>query len=111
MSHKKPTTDAVTILLGRYVGDDPALQASLAEERVHARVARRIFDLRTRAGLTQRELAKRVQTTQSAISRLEAADYEGHSLSMLQRIASVLGARVEIDLVIDEDAAPLSRSA
>lgn len=93
MSGKKSTTDAIEILRRRYIDGDAERLASLEEERLHARVARRIYDLRTRAGLTQAELAARVDTTQSAISRLEDADYEGHSLSTLRRIAEALGAR------------------
>lgn len=99
MNGKKPTTtDAVEILRRRYVDGDAERLASLEQERLHAKVARQIYDLRTRAGLTQAELAQKVQTTQSAISRLESADYEGHSVSMLRRIADALGARVEVDL-------------
>lgn len=84
------TTDAVEILRRRYVGDEPHRQASVETERVHAQVARLIRDARKEAGLSQAELAARVGTTQSAISRLEDADYEGHSLSTLQRIADAL---------------------
>ena len=40
-----------------------------------------------------------VNTTQSVISRLEDADYEGHSLSMLSRVAQALNREVKIDLV------------
>ena len=98
MSGKKSTTDAIEILRRRYIDGDAERLASLKEERLHARVARRIYDLRTRAGLTQAELAARVDTTQSAISRLEDADYEGHSLSMLRRIAEALGARMDVNL-------------
>jgi ribosome-binding protein aMBF1 (putative translation factor) len=98
MSTREQTADAAAILRRRYVGEDPARQASLEQERIHAKIARQIFELRTRAGLSQKELAERVQTTQSVISRLEDADYEGHSLSMLRRIADVLGARIDVDL-------------
>lgn len=98
MSTRERTADAIAILHRRYVGEDPARKASLKQERVHAKIARQIFDLRTRAGLSQKELAVRIQTTQSVISRLEDADYEGHSLSMLRRIAEVLGARIDVDL-------------
>lgn len=98
MSTRERTADAVAILRRRYVGEDPARKASLEQERIHAKIARQIFDLRTRAGLSQKELAAKVQTTQSVISRLEDADYEGHSLSMLRRIADVLGAKIDVDL-------------
>lgn len=40
-----------------------------------------------------------IDTTQSVISRLEDANYEGHSLSMLGRIANALNRKVKIDLV------------
>lgn len=49
--------------------------------------------------MSQRELAKRVGTTASVICRLEDADYEGHSLSMLRRIAAALDRRIEIRFV------------
>ena len=98
MSTKVGTSDAVAILRRRYVSEDPARRASLEEERINAKMARQIYDLRLRAGMTQKELAERVQTTQSVISRLEDADYEGHSLSMLRRIADVLGARLDVEL-------------
>jgi transcriptional regulator with XRE-family HTH domain len=51
------------------------------------------------AGLTQQQLAERIGTTPSVISRLESADYRGHSLSMLRRIADALGKRVELRFV------------
>ena len=47
-------------------------------------VARKLVELRTKADLTQRELAKLVGTSASVICRLEDADYEGHSLATLQ---------------------------
>jgi ribosome-binding protein aMBF1 (putative translation factor) len=95
-SKRKPTTDAVEILHRRYYEGRPARQAALEEARIHDEVARKICDLRTKAGLTQRQLAKLVGTTASVICRLEDADYEGHSLPLLRRIATALNRRVEI---------------
>ncbi|MFM5979750.1 MAG: helix-turn-helix transcriptional regulator, partial [Sphaerospermopsis kisseleviana] len=57
-----------------------------------------IYDARKQAGLTQKQLADLVGTTQSVIARLEDADYEGHSLSMLARIAAALNQKVEIKI-------------
>lgn len=51
------------------------------------------------AGLTQKDLAKLIGTTPSVVCRLESADYEGHSLAMLRRIAAALKKRVEIRFV------------
>jgi len=87
----------------RYIGKDPAREASFEEELANAEVARRIYDLRAEAGLTQRELAERVGTTASVISRLEDADYDGHSLAMLKRVASALGKRLEIRFVTPKE--------
>ncbi len=61
-------------------------------------VALQIAALREQAGLSQRELAKRIGTTQQQISRLESPSYEGHSLSMLRRIAEELNAQVRVIL-------------
>ena len=62
-------------------------------------MARLVYDLRAQAGLTQKELAQRVGTTASVISQLEDADYNGHSLTMLRRIAAAVGQRVQISFV------------
>lgn len=96
---RKPTSDAVEILHRRYYEGHPERLASLEEERANLDIACKIYDLRDKAGLTQKELAKLVGTTPSVISRLEDADYKGHSLSMLRRIAAALDKRVEIRFV------------
>ena len=94
-----PTTDAVEILHRRYYEGRPARVAALEEARANDSVARKIAALRVQVGLTQRQLAKLVGTTASVICRLENADYEGHSLAMLNRIAAALNQRVEIRFV------------
>jgi DNA-binding XRE family transcriptional regulator len=96
---RKPTTDAVEILHRRYFEGKPDMLAALEEARANDEVARKIYALRTKAGLSQRQLAKLVGTTASVICLLEDADYEGHSLSMLRRIAKALDRRVEIRFV------------
>jgi len=65
-------------------------------------VALQLAALRKKAGLSQKELAQRVGTSQQQISRLESTLYEGHSLSMLRRVAEVLGATVHIDIQLPE---------
>ena len=95
---KRLTTDLVEILNDRFFSS-PAARAELEEARVNEEVARQIYLLREASGLTQRQLAERVGTSHSVISRLEQDDYEGHSLSMLRRIAQALGLRVEVHFV------------
>jgi len=82
---------ALQFAYDRYVGEDPELAAAFEEELLTVDVASQIYNLRKRAGLSQRQLAAKVGTTASVICRLEDSDYDGHSLSMLKRIAAALG--------------------
>ena len=93
---RKATRDAVEILHRRYCEARPERLSALEEERANAAIACEISVLREKAGLTQQQLAKLVGTTASVICRLEDADYEEHSLSMLRRIAGALNRRIEI---------------
>ena len=95
---QKRTSDAL-VLLDRLTGDSPEMAELLEQERANLDIAQKIYKLRTKARLSQAQLAKKVGTTQSVISRLEDADYEGHSLAMLRRIALALEKRVEIRFV------------
>src|ERR1700704_4418765 len=99
MPKRRKTTDAVEILHRRYYKGKPERLAALEEALANDEVARKINALRTDAGLSQRELAKLVGTTASVICRLEDADYEGHSLAMLNRIAAALNKQVKIEFV------------
>jgi ribosome-binding protein aMBF1 (putative translation factor) len=83
----------------RYIGGDPAKRAAYDAALFKIEVAGLVHDLRSKAGLSQRELARKVGTTASVICRIEDADYEGHSLSLLKRVAAALGQRIEIHFV------------
>jgi DNA-binding XRE family transcriptional regulator len=98
-SKSETTTDAVEIIQRRLYEGKPDRVRGLEEARANDEIARTIFGLRTEAGLTQAQLGKLVGTTASVICRLEDADYEGHSLAMLRRIAGALNQRVEIRFV------------
>jgi transcriptional regulator with XRE-family HTH domain len=74
--------------------DDPAFAARLKKAGEAWDVALQIAALREQAGLSQKDLAKLLKTSQQQISRLESPSYEGHSLSMLRRVAEVLHATV-----------------
>ena len=93
---RKATTDAIEILHRRYYAGRPQRLVAREEARANAAIARRIYALREKAGLTQQQLAKLVGTTASVICRLEDADDRGHSLSMLRRIAAALKKRIDI---------------
>jgi ribosome-binding protein aMBF1 (putative translation factor) len=96
---KRKTKSALEIMRRRYFRAKPRRLAELAQARVDDDVARKVRTLREKAGLTQKQLAGRVGTTASVISRLEAADYNGHSLAMLRRIAAAADHRVVVQFV------------
>jgi predicted XRE-type DNA-binding protein len=68
----------------------PAANARVAIEQDLA-LGQLIYDLRTEAGLSQRELAEAMGTTQSVISRLEEGGGARNRLDTLARVASALG--------------------
>jgi DNA-binding XRE family transcriptional regulator len=93
------TEAVVQVLYRRYYKGRPEHVRALDEARAIDSVAQKLTSLRLCAGMTQRQLANLVGTTPSAICRLESADYEGHSLAMLNRIAAALDQRVELRFV------------
>lgn len=110
MEQKKEQKDAIQILHKRYITDEKR-KASLEKERVNAEVARMIHELRVDAELSQQELADLIDTTQSVISRLEDDDYEGHSLSMLNKISKALNKRLTIVMKTNDPEAGTLRYA
>jgi len=76
---------------------DPAFVVVCRELEPEYQVAREVIALRLEKGLTQKQLAERMGTRQSAISRLENASVNP-SLAFLQRVAHALDARLEIHL-------------
>src|SRR6516162_10908912 len=93
MKMPRKLNDALVIAKRRYY-KTAERRRDLEEARVNAEAARLIYQLRSDAKLSQSELAKLVGTTQSVVSRLEDDDYDGHSLTMLARIAAALGQRI-----------------
>ncbi len=75
---------------------DPAFAVRFEHAGEAWGVALQITALRQQAGLSQKELARILKTSQQQISRLESPGYEGHSLSMLRRVADALHARVRV---------------
>jgi DNA-binding XRE family transcriptional regulator len=95
-------SDGVEILNRRYVRNDNEMQKLVDEEFEKLKIGQQIYELRKEANLTQDELGDMIGTTGSVISRLESAEYDGHSLKVLERIAVALGKKVAISIV-DKD--------
>jgi len=84
------------------------LDAMSADERIEydrayaaaalaAEVGERVREAREAAGLSQRDLARRMGTSQAAVDRLEAGGV-GATLTTLQRVATALGLEVNVEL-------------
>jgi len=103
MSNKrKKTRDALTILHNRYIKGDAGRLAAIAEEKAKLSIATQIYSLRQQNGLTQKELADRIGTTQSVISRLENTDYESERIETLQKLAAALHCHLELRFIPEE---------
>lgn len=85
---------------------DPELRERRARTRPHHDAAFAVIGLRARHGLTQEELARRVGTTKSAISRLESGRHKPN-VDTLNRVARAFGKRLVISFEdADEGAQP-----
>ncbi len=98
-TRSKKTTNGIEILERRYLRNDPEMQELVRQEFDKLQIAQQIYDLRQEAGLSQDQLAGLIGTKGSVISRLEDADYTGHSIKMLERIAIALGKQIELRIV------------
>jgi len=76
---------------------NPEFAKAFTEESEKLDIALKIQKLRVRKGITQEELAKRIGTSQSVISRIENANYKNHTLSMLIKIAKAMDAHLTVD--------------
>lgn len=75
---------------------EPGYEAAFEEAMERHDIARRLAKLRAVSGLSQLQLAKKLHTSQAAISRLESADYEGHTISTLKKYLHAVGATMTI---------------
>ena len=79
------TTDAIKII-HQIIADDPTIQEQIALESINAEIAQLIYNSRTKAGLTQQQLADIIHVKQYVIEDIEDADYQDNPLIMLQKI-------------------------
>ncbi len=82
--------------LGRRMSD-PEFSREFREARERASLGLKIARVRTARGMSQAQLAAKLNTTQSVVSRFESADYGGHKVETLRRVAEAL----DLDLVVD----------
>lgn len=74
---------------------DPKFKKAWEESEAEYQLAVKVIEARLKRKMSQRDLAKKVKTSQAAISRVEAMN-GNPSLSFLKRIASALGTKLSI---------------
>ena len=79
--------------------EDKNFREEFEQEYKNLVISEKIAELRHKADLTQEQLAQKIHTTKSAISRYESNDYQGYSVSLLQKIASACGADLKISFI------------
>ncbi len=89
--------------LSRYVESDPERSRRVANAELHLSLAAEIYRLRTDREMTQKDLADAIGSKQSVIARLEDAEYQGHSLNLLQNIAYALKLRLSVGFYAKAD--------
>ncbi|MEE9294553.1 MAG: helix-turn-helix transcriptional regulator [Phycisphaerae bacterium] len=93
-------------ILHRRIEDDQESQLQVQLATICAKIAEEVYDARQRSGMTQAALATLIGTSQSAIARVEDADYDGHSIKTIAKIAVAL----ELDVAVkfrDNDYQPI----
>jgi predicted transcriptional regulator len=103
MRKNRPTSDAIKIMHKLFIKGNKKRLAYIEQEKTRLAIAQKIYDLRTKAHLTQKELARRIGTKQSVISRLEDADYDGYTLKILDKIAEAVHCYVKVEFVPQDE--------
>jgi ribosome-binding protein aMBF1 (putative translation factor) len=78
---------------------DPAVRERYDELKAEFQIAEEILKARSKAKVSQAELARRIGTKSTAISRIESPNYGRASITMLKKIAKALGCELQIRLV------------
>jgi ribosome-binding protein aMBF1 (putative translation factor) len=99
MKNNKPASDIIKYMHQHYIKGNKKRLAYIEQEKTRLEIAQKIYDLRTKAHLTQSELAHRIGTRQSVISRLEDADYDGYTLKILDKIAEAVNCHLKVEFV------------
>ena len=94
----RKTNDGMEIVKQRF-GVDPKTDPNVQSFAEDFHIAQMVYDARQAAGVTQKQLADMIGTTESVIAELEDADYDGDTLSMLHRIADALHMKLRVELV------------
>jgi len=84
------------------LGESSDFYSSLEKEIKGQRVARAIFSIRNKKGLTQKELSEKMKITQSAVSKLESSPDKKITIGQLLAVSRAMGTTTEL-LIFDKE--------
>jgi ribosome-binding protein aMBF1 (putative translation factor) len=96
-----PVGDPVTKTIHRKAQKSAAYRAKRAELEPYERIARVVIMRRAELGMSQEELAGKMQTTASAISRIERGQHKTRP-ETLKKLAEALGGHAVVGFVFDD---------
>jgi DNA-binding XRE family transcriptional regulator len=85
----------------RWRAEDPEFRAAQDELAPYREIATQVILLRTRHGISQEELARRVGTSKSAIVRLESGRHRPN-METLRRVAAAFGGSISVTITVPE---------
>ena len=77
---------------------DPRFRKGYDQDKRAIFLSYRILTLREKLGLSQKQVAIRMGTSQQAVARLESGEYEGFTLKTLEKLAGALDAELVVDI-------------
>lgn len=75
----------------------PGFREGFEKELARARVAVRIAEIREEKGMTQKQLAKKLKTTQQAVSEIETFTHKNLTVATLEKLAAALDKQLYVD--------------
>ena len=78
--------------------ENPRFRKAFQQEYAKLSVGEQLLRLRLEAEMTQAEVARKVGTTASAISRYENAEYDRYELQTLRKIVEACGGALHISM-------------
>ena len=95
----RPT--ASRILFRRFFEGNPKAIAELEQARRELSLGDRLRAMREARGLSQAQLAELADTSPSAISRMEQADYDSYTIKSIKKVAAALDCHIGVVIVDD----------
>ncbi len=111
---KKKTSKAVELLTKLAVGDDSdkitKFKKDVAKAKIRLEISQQIYNLRSKSGMTQEELANKIGTQKTAISRWERKGCNNFNVATLQKISNACNGKIDIHIIPNKPTRKITRA-